>query len=91
MVLAACANALDAGARTDVMQAVQEFVPAYSRSHLSGAAAAARATRTADGVLLEDAGREEDSECSAGLRRIRTRRTYTDLSDAQRQAAQIER
>ena len=48
-----------------------------------GGAAAARATRIADGLPLEDAGGEEDSERTAGLRR-----PY--LSDAQLQAARIE-
>ena len=89
-VLDACANAHGAGARADVLQAVQEFgalartVFAHSRSRRSGAAAAARATRIADGLPLEDAGGEEDSERTAGLRR-------PHLSDAQRQAARIER
>ena len=44
----------------------------------------ARANRTADGLPLEDAGGEKDSERTAGLRR-------PHLSDAQRQAARIER
>ena len=57
-VLDACANAHGAGARADVLQAVQEFgalartVFAYRRSRRSGAAAAARATRIADGLPL---------------------------------------
>ena len=57
---------------------------AYSRSCRSGAAAAARATRIADGLPLEDAGGEEDTERTTGQRR-------PHLSDAQRQAAWIER
>ena len=87
-VLHACVNAQGAGA--DVLQAVQEFgtlartVLAFSRSRRSGAAAAARATRIADGLPLEDAGGAEDSERTAGLRR-------PHLSDAQRQAARFER
>ena len=89
-MLGACANAQGEGARGDALQAVQEFgalartVIAYSRSRRSGAAAAARATRIADGLPVEDAGGEEDSERTAGLRR-------PHLSDAQRQAARIER
>ena len=61
-VLDACANAHGAGVRADVLQAVQEFgtlartVFAYSRGRRSGAAAAARTTRIADGLPLEDAG-----------------------------------
>ena len=57
-------NAHDAGARADVLQAVQEFgtlartVFVCSRSGRSGAA---RTTRIADGLPLEDAGGEEDS------------------------------
>ena len=74
-VLDACANAHGTGAQADVLQAVQDFgalartVFAYSRSRRSGGAAAARATRIADGLPLEDAGGEEGNECAAGLRR----------------------
>ena len=77
-------------ARTAVLQAVQEFGAlahtafACSRSRRSGAAAAARATRIADGLPLEDAGGQEDSERTAGLPR-------PHQSDAQRQAARSER
>ena len=89
-VLNACANAQGVGARADVVQAEQEFgalartVFVCSRSRRSGAAAAAITARLADGLPLEVAGRKEDSERIAGLRR-------PHLSDAQRQAALIER
>ena len=70
-VLDACANAQDVGARA-VVQAVQEFgalartVVVCSHNRRSGAAAAASTARLADGLPLQDAGREDDS---AGLRR----------------------
>ena len=62
--------------RVDVLQAVQQFgtlartVLAYGRSRSSGVAAAARATRVADGLPLEDAGGEEESERTTGLLRL---------------------
>ena len=61
-ILDACVNAQGAGARIDVPQAVQEFgalvraMFAYRRSRCPGAAAAARATRIADGLALEVLG-----------------------------------
>ena len=85
-----CANAQGASARAEVVQGVQEFGAlartgfVYSRSRRSDAAVAARATRISDGLPLEVAGGEEDSERTAGLR-------CPHLSDAQRQAARIER
>ena len=57
---------------------------AFSHARCLRTAAAARATRVADGIPLEDAGGEEESERTVGLRRPR-------LSDTQRQAEQIER
>ena len=58
-------------------------VCAYSRSRRSGAAAALRATRIADGLPVVDAGGgEEIPERKVGPRR-------PHLSDAQRQAARI--
>ena len=63
-VHAACANGHGAGARADILQAMQEFgtvartVFAYSRGRRSGVAAAATATRTMDGLPLEDTGGE---------------------------------
>ena len=74
----------------DVLQAVQQFgtlsrkVFAYSCSLRSRAAAAARATRIAGCLPLEDAGGEEKPKRTAGPRR-------PHLSDAQRQASWIAR
>ena len=88
-VLDACAHAQGADARADVLQCTQEFghlarrVFAYSRGRRSVVAAAARATRVADGQPLDDDG-GEGSERAAGLRR-------PHLSEAQRQAHRIER
>ena len=73
-VLDACANAHGAGARADVLQAVQEFgtlartVFAYSHGRRSGAAPAARATRIANGLPLDDAAGEERPERIVGPR-----------------------
>ena len=89
-VLDACANAHGTGVRADVLQAVQEFgtlartVFAYSRGRRSGAAAAARVTKIAHGLPLDDAAGEERPERNVGPRR-------PHLSDAQLQAAGIER
>ena len=75
-LLNACPNAKGAGARSDVLQAVQEFgtlartVCEYNRSRRSGAASAARVTRVADWLPLEGAGGEEGIERTAGLRRL---------------------
>ena len=89
-VLDACANAHGTGVRADVLQAVQEFgtlartVFAYSRGRRSGAAAAARVTKIAHGLPLDDAAGEERPERNVGPRRPRQ-------AAARRQAARIER
>ena len=56
-ILYVCANAQGAVARADVLQAVQEFgaLACIMFACRSGAAASARATRTEDGLSLDDA------------------------------------